>query len=119
MSAALAKPPVESPPLPGVDERTKLRSEHDESLSIEIERGAATRRFRGVQHAGGVKPRVDQQDHHGGEARVRDSGHLAGRASIDCAGADFGVAVGANFIGGRDEGPAIRAHAAFIHWGPL
>ena len=59
---------------------------------------------------------VDDQDQNGGEVRLRNqpAEDFTGLPDIDGARAHALPAIGARLVAGRDEGPAVRAHAAIV-----
>ena len=94
-------------------------AEVGQSSAIEIESHLAGDP-RAVEHGGQIESHVDEQDHHGREARMGDQAtqNVRRGAAVDGARADLRFAVRAHLIVGGDKGPAIRAHAALVHGQP-
>jgi hypothetical protein len=107
----------QAPPFARPDCGTVLGAEIDQRPQIEIRHRAASARAHRVQRHRDVKAGVDQQDHHRRETGVRDQApqYIRRGAALDGGRAHLNFAIGADFIAGRDKGPAIRAHPAGFH----
>ena len=106
----------QAPPLPHLDQRSVLCAELNERLGIDVDRVAVAGPH-AVNGGDDVEPEVDEQNQDRVEARVRDeSADDAGDVSLDRARPNRFMAIGTDAVLGGDEGPAMRAHSAGIHF---